>query len=84
MEAARILRRHRRTVIRWVRAGKLPGVYDETTGLTLVFAEQLRERLRMGEAENRESPARVIVSRAARASGVDALSEEEWRVRFSA
>ena len=38
----------------------------------------------MGEAENRESPARVIVSRAARASGVDALNDEEWRVRFGA
>jgi hypothetical protein len=81
---AQILRRHPRTVARWVRAGKLAGTYDESTGLTLVYAEELRDRLRDGEAANRRSPARVVRPPGPRPDDPRELSDEEWRAQFAA
>jgi hypothetical protein len=82
-EASRIVRRHPRTVARWVRAGKLAGTYDPTTGLTLVYAEPLLERLRAGEAANRPAPVQAAVSTVPRVVALDGLTDEEWRARFA-
>lgn len=82
-EAAQIVRRHPRTVARWVRAGKLAGTYDATTGLTLVYAKELLERLRAGEATNRPAPARAAVSAVPRVPALDGLTDEQWRARFA-
>jgi hypothetical protein len=70
-EAGRILRRHPRTVARWVRAGKLPGTYDAATGLTLVYAKELAEMLRAGEANNRPAAARAAVPPVPRVQTLD-------------
>jgi excisionase family DNA binding protein len=83
-ETAQILRRHPRTVARWVRAGKIPGTYDGATGLTLVYAEELRGWLRAGEAANRPSPARVVRPPGPRPGDPRELSDEEWRAQFAA
>jgi hypothetical protein len=82
-EAAQILRRHPRTVSRWVRAGKLPGTYDQETGLTLVYADPLLERLRAGEVDQRRSLLPPTPQRAGAVRGVGALTDEEWRARFA-
>ena len=83
-DAAQIVCRHPRTVARWVRAGKLPGTYDEVTGLTLVYAEGLRARLQAGEAQNRRAPSRVAASPRARPRDAHELTDAEWRARFGA
>jgi hypothetical protein len=70
-------------VARWVRAGKLAGTYDELTGLTLVYAEELRERLRAGEASNRPGPALLSTPAIPRLDSVADLTDEQWRARFA-
>jgi Helix-turn-helix domain len=83
-EAGHILRRHPRTIARWVRAGRLPGTYDARTGLTLVYARELLDWLRAGEAASRPSSARVDVAPAPRSDDPRDLSDEEWQARFAA
>lgn len=83
-EAAQILRRHPRTVARWVRAGMLPGTYNKATGLTLVYADALLEWLHAGEAEHRLAPKRVVAPGIVRSHDLADLTDDELAAYFAA